>query len=104
MKLYEQFNKNCESFRNFDEAIKRDSTRRSYHYNLNEFMRFAKLTDYDELAKKNTDVIQKLLENWVVSLKKKTSVANTISTKLNAVELFLEMNKKIWYKKIVSQI
>ncbi len=83
MSRFNEFNKDCESFRNFDEAIRCDSTRRSYHYNLNEFMRFAKLTDYDELAKKNTDVIQKLLENWVVSLKKKTSVANTISTKLN---------------------
>ena len=67
-------------------------------------MRFAKLTDYDKLAKKNTDTIQKLLENWVRTLKKKTSVANTISTKLNAVELFLEMNKKIWYKKIVRKM
>jgi len=61
MKLYEQFNKNCESFRNFDEAIRRDSTRRSYHYNLNEFMRFAKLDDYDKLAKQSTDAIQKFI-------------------------------------------
>jgi len=104
MNRFNEFNKNCESFRNFDEAIRRDSTRRSYHYNLNEFMRFAKLTDYDKLAKQSTDVIQKLLENWVRVQKKKTSVANTISTKLNAVELFLEMNKKIWYKKIVRKM
>jgi len=104
MSRFNEFNKDCESFRNFDDAIRRDSTRRSYHYNLNEFMRFAKLTDYDELAKQSTDAIQKLLENWVRAQKKKTSVANTISTKLNAVELFLEMNKKTWYKKIVRKM
>jgi len=104
MNRFNEFNKNCESFRNFDEAIRRDSTRRSYHYNLNEFMRFAKLINYDKLAKQSTDAIQKLLENWVRAQKKKTSVANTISTKLNAVELFLEMNKRIWYKKIVRKM
>jgi len=104
MNRFNEFNKNCESFRNFDEAIRRDSTRRSYHYNLNEFMRFAKLTDYDKLAKQSTDAIQKLLKNWVVSLKKKELVHNTISTKLNAVELFLDMNEKIWHKKIVRKM
>jgi len=104
MNRFNEFNKNCESFRNFDEAIPRDSTRRSYHYTLNEFMRFAKLTDYDKLAKQSTDVIQKLLKNWVVSLKKKELVHNTISTKLNAVELFLDMNEKIWHKKIVRKM
>ncbi len=104
MNRFNEFNKDCESFRNFDDAIRRDSTRRSYHYNLNEFMRFAKLTDYDELAKQSIDAIQKLLENWVRVHKKNTLVLNTISTKLNAVELFLDMNKKTWYKKIVRKM
>jgi len=71
MKLYEQFNKNCESFRNFDDAIKHDTTRHSYHYSLNEFMRFVSLNNYDELTKKDKDTIQKLLENWMRFLKKK---------------------------------
>jgi len=104
VKLYNEFNKDCESFRTFDETFKRETSRRSYHYNINEFMRFAKLTDYDKLAKQDTNAIQKLLENWVVSLKKKDLVHNTISTKLNAVELFLDMNKKIWYRKIVRKM
>jgi len=67
-------------------------------------MRFAKLTDYDEIAKKETDDIQKLLENWVREQKKRNLEPNTISTKLDAIELFLEMNKKIWYKKIVRKM
>jgi len=104
LNLFNQFNKDCDSFRNFDDAIRRDSTRRSYHYYLNEFMRFAKLTDYDAIAKKETDDIQKLLENWVRELKKRNLEPNTISTKLDAIELFLEMNKKIWYKKIVRKM
>jgi len=102
--LFNQFNKDCDSFRNFDDGIKRDATRRQYHYSLNEFMRFTKFTDYDELAKLETDEIQKLLENWVRALKKKDLLSNTISTKLDAIELFLDMNKKIWYKKIVRKM
>ncbi len=104
MKLYEQFNKNCESFRNFDDAIKHDTTRHSYHYSLNEFMRFVSLDNYDELTKKDKDIIQKLLENWVRFLKKKNLISNTISTKLNSVELFLDMNKITWFKKIVRKM
>ena len=104
MKLYNQFNKDCDSFRNFDDAIKYDSTRRSYHYYLNGFMRFANFEDYDELAKLETDEIQKLLENWVRALKKKNLISNTISTKLNAAELFFDMNKKTWYRKIVRKM
>jgi len=67
-------------------------------------MRFAKLTDYDAISKKETDDIQKLLENWVREQKKRNLEPNTISTKLDAIELFLEMNKKIWYKKIVRKM
>ena len=104
MKLYNQFNKDCESFRNFDDAIKYDSTRRSYHYYLNELMRFANLEDYDDLAKLETDEIQKLLENWVREQKKKDLISNTISTKLNGAELFFDMNKKNWYRKIVRKM
>jgi len=104
MNRFNEFNKDCDSFRNFDDAIRRESTRRSYHYYLNDFMRFAKLTDYDEIAKKGTDDIQKLLENWVREQKKRNLEPNTISTKLDAIELFLEMNKKIWYKKIVRKM
>jgi len=104
MKLYEQFNKNCKSFRNFDDAIKHDTTRRSYHYSLNEFIRFASLDDYDELTKKDKDTIQKLLEDWMRFLKEKNLIYNTISTKLNSVELFLDMNKITWFKKIVRKM
>jgi len=104
VKLYNQFNKDCDSFRNFDDAIKYDSTRRSYHYYLNEFMRFANFDDYDELARLETDEIQKLLENWVREQKKKELISNTISTKLNAAELFFDMNKKFWYRKIVRKM
>jgi len=104
MNRFNQFNKDCDSFRNFDDAIRRDSTRRSYHYYLNEFMRFAKFSNYDKLAKLTTDKIQKLLEDWVRTQKKRNLEPNTISTKLDSIELFLEMNKKIWYKKIVRKM
>jgi len=67
-------------------------------------MRFANLEDYDSLAKLDSNDIQKLLENWVREQKKRKLEHNTISTKLDSIELFLDMNKKIWYRKIVRKM
>jgi len=104
MKKFNQFNKDRPCFRNFDEAIKYDTTRRTYHYSLNVFMRFAGHDDYEDLAKMSTPEIQKLLKDWVISQKKKCLLANTISTNLNAVELFLDMNEISYHKKIVRKM
>jgi len=67
-------------------------------------MRFSNFSDYDSITKLETDEIQKLLENWVIEQKRKDLVTNAIATKLGAVELFLEMNKKMWYRKIVRKM
>jgi len=103
MTKFNQFNKDRPCFRNFDEAIKYDTTRRSYHYSLNNFMRFVGLDDYEDLVKMTTE-IQQLLKNWVIFQKKQNLIGNTISTKLNAVELFLDMNEISYHKKTVRKM
>jgi hypothetical protein len=67
-------------------------------------MKFVKINDYDDIPKLTTDEIQKLLEKWVLCLKKKNLTASTIKAKLNAVELFLEMNKVTIYKRILHRL
>jgi len=67
-------------------------------------MKFSRLKNYDDLKNLKTDRIQKLLENWILYLSKKGLKAMTIRTKLSAVELFLEMNKKIFHKKILHKL
>jgi len=97
-------NKKCKSFQLFLGGINRDTTEKPYTYSLDEFMKFSKLNDYDDLASKDTDTIQDLLERWIMLLKNKNLRSNTIRGKLNAVELFLDMNKKIWYRKVVRKL
>jgi len=96
--------KDCKSFTLFLEGINRKTTQRPYSYSLDEFMKFAKLDDYDILASKDKDTLQDLLETWVISLKKRNLRVSGIRTKLSAVELFLDMNKRDWYRKIIRKL
>jgi len=92
------------SFTLFEAAIKSDQTKNVYTYSLHEFMKFAKITQYDNIVKLSTDKIQKLLENWIMDLASRNLKAATIRSKLGAVELFLEMNKKTYHKKILHKL
>jgi|TARA_B100000809_G_scaffold197758_1_gene197441 hypothetical protein len=54
------------SFTLFEAAIKSPETKKIYTYSLHEFMKFAKISEYDNIVKFSTDEIQKFLENWVM--------------------------------------
>jgi len=92
------------AFKIFEAAIKSDQTRITYTYYLHEFMKFAKIKRYDDIPKLKTNQIQKLLENWVMLLSEKGLKAMTIRTKLSGVEHFLDMNKAVYYKKILHKL
>jgi len=76
----------------------------TYTYSLHEFMRFAKIKNYDDIPKLTTDKIQKLLEDWIMHHAKRVKRSTTIQSKLSAVEFFLEMNKVIFHKKILHRL
>jgi len=92
------------SFSLFDSAIKSPETKSIYIYSLHEFMKFARIKKYDDILKLKTKKIQTLLENWVMRLSEKGLKAVTIKGKLHAVELFLEMNRMVFYKKILHRL
>ena len=92
------------SFTLFESEIKTEPTRKVYTYSLNEFMRFSKIKNYDDLSKLKPDKIQKFLQDWILSLSNKGRRAATIRTKLSAVEHFLEMNEKSYHKKILHKL
>jgi len=92
------------SFTLFLAAIKSPETKKVYLYSLHEFMKFAKISECDAIVKLSTNKIQKLLENWVLDLKSRNLKASTIRGKLGSIELFLEMNKIIYYKKILHRL
>jgi len=92
------------SFTLFEAAIKSAQTKSVYTYSLHEFMKFTKIKQYDYIVKLSTNKIQKLLENWVMDLASRNLKAATIRSKLGAVELFLEMNKITYHKKILHKL
>jgi len=90
------------SFVIFVNAIKSDKTKIGYVSDLNKFLTFTKMPDYDTLAKLDTDTIQEFLENYVLELKSRG--ISSIRTRLAGAELFFEMNKKLFYKKILHKL
>jgi len=104
MKRVQKFNKDCESFKNFDDGIRRDATRRTYHYSLDELVRFGNFEGYNDITKLDTDGIHDLLKEWIRAQKSRNLKYKTIKTKLNAVELFFGMNKKIIYNKLLHKM
>jgi len=102
--MVKKLDKDCGSFRLFLDAIKSDKTKTTYVKAIDHFMRSLRLIDYDKVAKAKTDTVQKWLEDWVRSQKNEGLKHSTITGRLNGVELFLDMNKRVWYRKIIRKM
>ncbi len=100
----QKYNESCPSFQIFFESISSDRTKVTYKKGINHFMSFHGIRDYQDIVKDDTDTIQDWLEKWVIDQKNKGLRHSTIIGRLNAVELFLDMNKKVWYRKIVRKL
>lgn len=92
------------AYRNFDNAIHNEATRRVYRRNLFEFFLFTKAKSLDQIIKYSTPKIQQILKDWVASLQKKDIKASTIRPKLSSVELFLDMNEVGYHKRIIRKM
>jgi len=75
----------------FEESIKSEETKKNYLLMLNKYRKFAVVENFDELLKADSNSIQRLLEDYVISLKRKIS-PNTLNTQLAPVFLFYELN------------
>jgi len=90
------------SYRIFVSVTMSDKTRVGYIRDLNKFLAFTKVADYDTLAKLGVDTIQEFLEDYVAELKSRN--ITSIRTRLAGPELFFDMNKKLYYKKILHRL
>ncbi len=90
------------SFQLFVNAIKTEGTRKYYVHDLYAFLHFTKITDFDSLVALSTDNIQDYLESYVLLLRKNGVTA--IRPRISGPELFFEMNKKLFYKKILHKL
>jgi len=93
---------NQKSFQIFVNAIKTESTRKYYLRDLYAFLKFTKISNFDTLAGLSTDAIQDYLESYVLLLRKRG--INAVRTRVCGPELFFEMNKKLFYKKILHKL
>jgi len=93
-----------EAWDNFVSAINNEKTLENYVRSLNEFMAFHNLRSYDEFIKVSVPQIQDFLKEWINHLKSKNLRGNTISTKLNPIELMLEMNEIVWAKRKIKRM
>ncbi len=93
-----------EAWDNFQSGLNNENSKIVYTRNLNEFMRFSELHYYDEFVQMPIKEIQEMLKKWIKSHKKAELKGNTISAKLNAVELMLDMNEVVWARKMIRKM
>ena len=75
----------------FESSLKSTATRDCYSYYLNKFKDYNKLKDYDSILTLDTKQLTRMLEDYVLFLRKKIS-PNTIPTQMFAIQSFLEIN------------
>jgi len=87
-----------------------DKGRESYAYKLQRFMVFAAEKkyvkhneDFESLLKYDTEQITDILEDFVNYLENQNLVSSSVAVILTSIELFFEMNRKIWHKKLVKR-
>jgi len=75
----------------FEESLQSKESVKIYKYLLGKFIEFYKLRDHDSIIKIEKQDLQRMIETYVIHLKKKVS-PNSISTYANPIKTFLEVN------------
>jgi len=84
--------------------------RASYAYKLQQIMAFAaekkyvkNNEDFESLLTYEPEQLTDILEDFVNYLENRGLVSSSVAVTLTAVELFFEMNRRIWHKKLVKR-
>jgi len=106
----EEQSKISKAYAKFYNSMQTDATRSSYSYNMKRFMDFLVRyqiiktnDDYDSLAQFENERVTDVLEEFVARLNKELQKTSAVKTMLAAPELFFEMNRKMWHKKLVRR-
>jgi site-specific recombinase XerD len=101
--------KKCIEYQRFFAGMKTDSTRSTYAYNMRRFMDYLverkeieNNEDYKTVASFDGEKITDLLQAFVMKLNE-TIKTSGISTMIASPELFFDMNRKIWHRKLVRR-
>jgi len=88
----------------FENSIKSKYSLKTYKYHLEKFLGFSKIKDFDSLLRLDDEAIQVLLENYVMHLKNKGLTASSIKSYLCSPELFFDVNKRTFHRKILHRM
>ena len=98
------------SFRKFIKVPSTPKSKESYAYKIQRFMKFAAEfkyvnheEDFESLLEYDTERITDILEEFVNYLESQGLVCEAIKPTLASPELFFEMNRKLWHKKLVRR-
>jgi len=109
-KWIEQMKKEHSSFRKFIKVPSTPKSKETYAYKIQRFMNFAAtfkyvahVEDFESLLQYDSERITDILEDFVNYLEEQGLVYETIKSTLAAPELFFDMNRKLWHKKLVRR-
>jgi len=68
----------------FEESIKSEKTRKIYRFALNKFIEFYKLKDHDSRIKTDPKMLQTMVEDYVMALKREKLTKSTIGLYVSA--------------------
>jgi site-specific recombinase XerC len=88
---------NEDVYLNFVNSIKSDVTKKTYEYNLRLFMEFCGIDKFEDLIGRQNQII-----TYLMSLREKKLSYNSISTRLNAIYHFYDMNDVSLNKKKIK--
>jgi len=75
----------------FLESLNSEESQKSYVFLVEKFIKYYKLKDFDSVIKIDKIELQKMVETYVIHLKKKIN-PNSMKTYLNPIKTFLEIN------------
>ena len=106
----EQMKSEHSSFRKFIKVPSTPKSQETYAYKIQRFMNFAATfkyvthaEDFESLLEYDSEKITDILEDFVNYLEEQGLVYETIKSTLAAPELFFDMNRKLWHKKLVRR-
>jgi len=88
----------------FESAIKSPITKQEYLRSLKRYFEFYNISDADMYVKQDPDSIHEHLASYINQEKSKGIKNHSIKGKINAIFLFLEMNRVILHKKILKKM
>jgi len=87
----------------FEESIKSQASRHTYRQQIQWFLRFTKIKDYDGLLKVPTEQMQTILEDYVMYLKKTIS-PNSVPVYMTGVKHFFVVNRVRLFWEIIHKM